>query len=156
MMWSTHMVFGVLFGLLFLYFFPMEILYSVAFLIVCMIAASIIDIDTTNSKIGRKLKMISYLFKFFFGHRGFIHSIFIPVILFVIFWYLQLPFIAFGLLIVGISHLVGYMLTKEGVAPFYPVLMFRIEGIFKTGKFAEKIFFVVICIVDFYLFFKVF
>jgi inner membrane protein len=155
-MWKTHAVFGVMFGLIFLYFFHMSLVYSLVFLFITLIASSIPDVDAPNSKIGKKLPVISHLFKFFFGHRGFVHSIFIPLILLTIFLYLGLPFIAWGIFIGSVSHLIGDMLTREGVAPFYPILMFRIEGILKTGKIAEKVLFFIICLIDLFLFFKVF
>jgi len=156
MMWRTHLVFSFLFSLIFLYFFPMDVFYALAFLVICMLAGSIPDVDTPNSKIGKKLPIISHLFKFFFGHRGFVHSLFIPLILLFIFLYLGLPFIAWGIFIGSLSHIIGDMITKEGVAPLYPILTFRIQGLIKTGKFGENMLFFIISILDIYLFFLVF
>jgi inner membrane protein len=134
----------------------MDFVFSILFLVIVILAGSIPDIDTPNSKIGKKLPIVSHLFKFFFGHRGFVHSIFIPLVLLGTFLYFDLPFIAWGIFIGSISHLIGDMITKEGITPLHPLIKFRIHGFIRTGKITEKILFIIICLLDFYLFFRIF
>ena len=70
------------------------------------------DLDTPNSFIGRRLKIISYPLSTIFKHRGFLHSI-TPVI------FLKSLFIksiALGYLL----HLVGDTFSESGIKWFLP------------------------------------
>lgn len=145
MMYYTHLALAIFFGLFTLNYFYIP--YAWLFMLVVIVSGFLPDIDAPNSKIGRKFKPISWLLKFFFGHRKLIHSIFIPIILFIMFWFVNLKFVAWGILIGWISHLVGDMLTKEGILPFYPIKL-KLRGLIKTAGLIEKILFVIIILLD--------
>ena len=103
------------------------------------------DIDKMNSKIGKKIKIISIPLNFILGHRKLIHSL-----LFVVFGFVILNIfsglLAYSFLIGTLSHLFMDMLTYEGVMPFYPI-KWKIKGFVKTGGIAEKVLFIFFLIV---------
>ena len=46
------------------------------------------------------------------------------------------------------SHLIADALTKNGIKPFYPLLNMKINGFFRTNSLLEKIFFLILVILD--------
>jgi len=137
MMFKTHMAFAVLFSLFFLYYFQPQnpALFSLVFLF----AAILPDVDTNKSKIGQNTKPFSSIIGMVFGHRGFFHTIWIPLIVFLTFWYFDYKFL-------GIAFFFGYMLhlgcdifTKEGIKLFHPLLNFHFKGFLRTGGLLEHI-----------------
>ena len=79
MMYYTHLAFGLLVSLLSLELFNIQ--NKLIFILVVILFSIFPDIDERKSKIGRKNKTISAIINFIFGHRGFFHSIYIPLIL---------------------------------------------------------------------------
>lgn len=138
MMFRTHLVFGILLGLVFLNVF--EILNPWLFIFVVMIGASLPDIDFHKSKIGNWFKPLAFLFNFFLGHRGMIHSLvgaFIVYILFMLFFgstYAGAVFIGYS------SHLFLDSFTPKGIRPFWP-LKPKLNGIVRSGGIFELILF---------------
>lgn len=92
------------------------------------------DIDTSTSKMGKKLKPISKIINKMFGHRGFFHCPLLIIGLFFLFKYIfetnniteySIAYMGF-LFGIGI-HLVCDMMTKGGIPVLYP---------FYTAKFS--------------------
>jgi len=136
MMFKTHLAFGVLMALL-----AVQILQPTnpwLFGLLIVIASSLPDIDTPDSKIGRKVKVIGWIFE----HRGFFHSL-AACFLFSVLTYAitKNTFYSIAFLIGYGSHLLMDSITKEGVMPFFP-LRFRLRGFFRTGHLLEFVVFV--------------
>ena len=148
MMYYTHLAFGLLTALLCLSFF--EIHYKVLFILIILLFSILPDIDEKKSKIGKKNKLLSGIINFIFGHRGLIHSIYIPLILFIIFYNLNKE-IGSAILLGYFSHLFMDALTKTGIRPLYPIINKKINWFFKTNSFLEKILFLAIVFMDLYL-----
>ena len=149
-MYYTHIAFGLLLSLLYMEYFIVE--NKTVFILVTVLFSIFPDMDYPKSKIGRKQKMLSFLLNFLFGHRGVIHSIWIPVLLFSVLLLLKIN------IIVGIAVLIGYlshlfldMLTNEGIRPFYPLYGRRLKGFIRTNSFLEIIIFLAIASLDFYV-----
>ena len=136
MLFRTHFIFGILLGLLFMNYFDEKII----FFIFVLIGSILPDIDTPKSKIGKKV-FLSRIFKFFLGHRGFIHSIYPVIFVFVVFYYFNMVYAGWGFLIGYLGHLVLDGLTKQGVNFLQPLSSFKIRGFIKVGGFLEKIVF---------------
>lgn len=150
MMHYTHIAFGLLLSLLYIKIFIVE--NKLLFVFIVLLFSLLPDIDETRSKISRKNKLVSKAINFIFGHRGFFHTIYIPVLLFLILALLNIK------VIIGIAVLVGYMshlfldaLTPAGIRPFYPLYNKRINGFIKTNSISEKIFFVIVAVLNIYL-----
>jgi len=131
MIFRTHLAFAFLIGLFF----------DLKSLIFILIGSLIPDLDTSNSKIGRKV-IFSKLLNILFGHRKFFHSLFFGAILsffvFLVFGkYYFMFFIGFC------SHLLLDCLTKDGVMLFYP-FEFKLKGFIKTNGIIENIVFMII------------
>ena len=146
MMFRTHLALGFLFGLLSLKFF--DLIHPVIFVVLVTLFSSLPDIDHPKSRIGRKLFFISFPIKFIFKHRGFFHSIFPPVILFLLLFYFNFNLVAFSVFIGYIAHLAGDAVTKNGINFLHPVTRFRIQGPIRTGGKFETIIFISLMLVN--------
>jgi len=148
MLYRTHLALAFFAGMLTLPLFSPG--NQILFLLIIMFSALLPDVDHPNSKIGRYLKPIGFLFE----HRGFFHSIF-PVILFV---FLLTTFgknVYIWPFVIGYcSHLVGDLVTRQGIMPFHPLSRMRITGWLKTGSGMESIILVALVAVDAYLLFQ--
>jgi len=103
------------------------------------------DIDHPNSRIGRKLPVVSRVVNKVFGHRGFTHTLLAQLLLVLSLFMLSgvvprgitgyyLPF-AFGLIVGYASHLLLDMLTVSGIPLLYPFITRPIRlARFKTGR----------------------
>ena len=133
MLFKTHLLFGflcALFGVQFLQ--PQN---QILFVILAVIGSALPDLDHPNSKLGRKVKIVAYLFE----HRGFTHGLFILVpLLFFSLYYMQ-TVNAYALLIGYISHIAIDMLTVEGIMPLHPISKFRLRGFVRTGHSLEYV-----------------
>lgn len=101
------------------------------------------DIDTPNSFIGRRLKVISYPLSTIFKHRGFLHSL-IPVILIFAFGLFLKSLFIKAIALGYFLHLVGDTFSESGIKwflPFYskdikvPLSILR----YKTGGLKEYV-----------------
>ncbi len=146
MMFRTHLAFGFLIALLSLKI--LDVSHPLIFILLVTLFSSLPDIDHPKSKIGRKLFFISWPISLVFKHRGFFHSIFPPMILFLILTYFDLSFLAATLALGYLSHLIGDSITKEGINFLHPISRFRIQGPIRTGAFLEKILFIIIIFLD--------
>lgn len=150
-MYYTHFVFGILVSLMSLNFFSIS--NSLLFVLIILLFSVFPDIDLVESKIGKKNKPISKAINFIFGHRGLMHSIYIPLILFFIFYNTNNK-VGIAILLGYFSHLFMDALTKEGIRPLRPIINKRINWFFKTNSISEKILFLAITFIDLYLILK--
>ena len=147
-MYYTHLAFGLLVSLISLEI--LDIKNKLIFILIVVFFSILPDIDESRSKIGRKNKILSKTINFIFGHRGFIHTIYIPLILFIIFNFINYE-LAIASLIGYFSHLFLDALTRQGIRPLYPIYNKKINGPFKTNSITEKIIFVFIVLSCLYL-----
>ena len=138
---KTHFVFGILFGLLALPLVTIDSFfrYVIYFLLIAL-GVLLPDMDHSESYINRKL-IITKIFAFVFKHRGFLHSIYFPLILGIIMWLYFGFFYGFALFIGYISHILSDALTVSGVNLLHPFSHLHIRGFVKTGSLLERIIF---------------
>ena len=135
MLFFTHIIFSVL---IFILFFDFNILNF----FVTLFGTMFVDIDSATSFLGKKFKIVSFLF----GHRKFFHSIF-SALFFSLLIYLVNTTLAMFFFIGYMSHLFMDSLTKKGIKLFYP-LNYSIKGFIKVGGILEYIlFFVMLCLI---------
>ena len=141
MLITTHLLAGLIVSILIIDIF--NISNALMFLIIFSFFAILPDIDSHNSKIGSKLKPLSYVFEILFGHRGFLHSMWIPMIIFVSFWF-------FGYFVLGLAAMLGYILhllmdsMTIGGIKFFGLKKRR--GFVKTGGAFEIVLFLALII----------
>jgi len=135
MMFRTHVLFGILCGLLALLFFDPKMPW--VFFGFFVVGAMMPDIDIPNSKVGRRHRVMSLFTNFVFGHRGFIHTIYPALGLFVLFYVLGFGGLGFALFLGYFSHLILDMLTPDGIAFFYPLYNVRMKGFVHTAGVLE-------------------
>jgi len=138
MRYQTHVVFCIFLSLLVSRIIPIQ--NQALFIIISIFFTLLPDIDESSSKIGRKTKPIS----FFLKHRGFFHSLWIPLIL--VFALYPLSFeISLAIFIGYFSHLILDSFTKEGIRFVYP-FRWRVRGFAKTGGLLEKTLFIILVV----------
>ncbi|MBD3263230.1 hypothetical protein GF374_02520 [Candidatus Woesearchaeota archaeon] len=143
----THLLLAVLFGVLYFDYFIGGTTFwmKIGFAAMLIVGALLPDIDQEESSASHKSPWLSALVRSFSKHRGIMHSIWIPIIIFLIakfliVKYFHLPdLILMGFLIGYTSHLAGDAITKKGIVPLSPFSKFRIRGLMKTGGLAETI-----------------
>ena len=115
------------------------------------------DIDSSTSKLGKRVKPVSKIISKLFGHRGFFHSLIFIGLLFLLLKHIfdtknisQYNVIYIGFCCGCLLHLVCDMMTKGGVPLLYPFSKFKfhLTGM-KSGSKYEPIAlgFVILCIV---------
>ena len=125
MMFYTHMIFSAFLYFLYLYINNITFIFShnqIINLLITLVFSLVSDIDSNNSKFGRK-----FIFSFLFKHRGILHSIFPLIILYFTNFYAFLGYF---------SHLLLDALTKKGINPFNS--KFKIKWIVSTNSILEK------------------
>ncbi|MBT3405949.1 metal-dependent hydrolase [Candidatus Woesearchaeota archaeon] len=144
MMFKTHLMFGFLLGLFGIqYLHPSN---QVLFIIIAMFCSALPDIDHPDSKIGKNVKIIAFLFE----HRGFFHSIWALLLVFFLFSLTLGKVYVFAALIGYISHLLADAMTKEGIKVFHPFSKYAIRGFIRTGTLGELIVFLVVSVFSVY------
>jgi len=141
----THLLFAVLLAIFYFDYFNVQvgIWLKVAFATALIIGALLPDIDEAESSAARRAPLMSALIRIFSRHRGIMHSIWIPLILFLILKFLmwrfvEIPNLVFiGFLIGYGSHLIADSLTTQGIEPLNPISRFRLRGWLRTGGLAE-------------------
>ena len=115
--------------------------HRVIYFFLVVLGALLPDLDHPNSTIGRVFPATSWITNRLFKHRGIVHSIYIPPIL----WWIAVRYVSsfagLAILIGMISHLACDCLTKEGIRFFYPLSTWHLKGFVKTGGLIEKILF---------------
>ena len=140
-MFRTHLVFSFLIGLLIISSFDIQ--NKTIFIIILLIASVLPDIDSYKSKIGKKVKPLSFLINIFLGHRGIFHSLFLLILILLFIMLINYEITA-AFFIGYLSHLVLDSLTPEGVMFLYPFSKKRIQGFIRTGSLFENILFVLL------------
>ena len=133
-MFKTHVAFGILLGVVtYTVFAPTQ---PFLFMALVLLGSMLPDIDHPNSVIGKRVKIVSFLFE----HRGFFHSLF-ALVLFGSIGVLAFPGTgaALGIALGYFSHLLIDSITKEGIMTFHPLMHWRIRGIVRTGHSLEYI-----------------
>lgn len=142
MMFKTHLAFSLLISLIAFKIFAVQ--NPVLFTLSVLLGTVFLDIDTTKSKIGKKFKPLSFVLNLLFGHRGFIHTIYLPVAALLFSLVISRGLIGYGFLLGYFSHLFLDSLSLAGISPFTPLSKFRVSGFIKTNSFSEYILFFVI------------
>lgn len=136
MMFRTHLFLGFLLALLVVPYLPVE--NTFLFLLIATICSCLPDIDHARSKLSSEFPPFK-IFSLLFRHRGITHSVFTAAILGgIAHYYFDLD-IALGIFIGWTAHLVGDAVTKNGIAPFYPLTNAKIRGFLTTGSLFEKV-----------------
>lgn len=168
MMATTHQTFGITFGLITLIllqligFYPSGLIEVIVFFLLVLLGSLLPDLDTTKSKLGRKLLPISFVISLFVKHRTATHSLLFVAVVGGISSFLcnalgVSQFYCLGLVIGTISHIAGDGLTNRGVPLLYPFIKRRFKAplTFPTGSLKERWVFYLLVVVNFLLFFKV-
>ncbi len=143
MLAKTHLIFGLLIGLLTFQYFEIN---KYLFIFIVLLGAILPDIDEKDSYINKKLK-ISKIIGYIFKHRGFFHSLFFVFLICLLFYYTLGPNYAYALLIGITSHLIADSLTKSGINFFHPFKIFRISGFVTTGSLFETVLLIILIII---------
>jgi membrane-bound metal-dependent hydrolase YbcI (DUF457 family) len=111
-----------------------------------VLASIVADIDEVNSTIGSKLRFLSAIIHFLFGHRTLTHSLlFLGGTYYLI--YLLWPNLALAWLIGYSVHIFLDLLTK-GVVLFWPLPKWVRIGRFSTNGITETVLIIVILIIN--------
>lgn len=132
---TTHLLGALLGALLVVLYFPPPNIFIFIFSV--SLATYIVDIDTTKSTLGRKILPLSWILELFTKHRGIVHSVWIPLILYLPIKQFSVN-AAYGFSLGYVIHLILDSLTVQGITPFYP-LKNRIKGPFRTGSWSEHV-----------------
>jgi len=150
MMLKTHLAFAVLISLIFLHFFSINPYFFIP--LVCL-GSVIVDIDTSHSNVGSKLRPLSWFLEVFFGHRGFFHSLAAALLFLALSVYLfTISFLAFAPALGYLSHIFLDAFTLSGVPFLKPFSDRRLSGPVSTGGVVEYVVFSAILLLDVYLF----
>lgn len=145
MLFKTHIAFGFLVGLAALKIFnPLN---TILFFSLILIGSVLPDIDHPKSKVGKKIKLVGFLFE----HRGFFHSfIFLALIHLASYAFFRGNPFVLPLIIGYTSHLFIDCFNHLGIMPLHPFSKFRIKGSIKTGTLLETVLF--LCFIVFSIF----
>ena len=142
MMFRTHLVLGVFVALFFLKTFTIENQFLFIFF-VCL-SAVLPDIDIPKSKIGKKVKPLSWILNFLFGHRGIFHSLVLSFFFFMLLILLFKNYIGAAFFLGYSAHLFADGITIRGIKPLYPFSTFRVRGPVRSGGMLDYLFFFLI------------
>ena len=148
-MFRTHLAFSLFIGLILIKI--LDVQNQILFLILLLFFGVFPDIDEKSSKISRKTKFLLRPISFLFKHRGFFHTIYLPLILFLLFLIINEQILGIAILVGYLSHLFLDSLTKSGIKIFKPFFKLKFYGFFKVGKFFDYFLFLLFCIMDIYL-----
>ncbi len=132
---KTHLLLGLIFGMIFIRIFPLaiaDIFSKFLFSIGLIIGTAFPDIDHRFNV---------------FQHRGITHTIYLPVLALILAFVIKpaFPFlIAFS--IGYFTHLLGDMITLHGIHPIYPI-RYRLSWGIKSGGLIERIIFIILVFV---------
>lgn len=136
---KTHASCGLLVGAMTIEYFQTDLFTSITIITLAVISSLLPDICHTQSKIGRRFKILSLLVRTLFGHRTFTHSLLFISLIIILLYFIQTPdyylvSIIFGLL----SHVILDMLTSRGVKLLYPIpLTIKFPLVFRTGGLVD-------------------
>lgn len=125
----------------------------ILFFIIFCSATLLPDIDLPESKLGKKIWPFSLIINIFFGHRGILHSIFIPLAFVIIGYIVNLPWIGIALAGGYIVHLCMDMLTPSGIR--FLGIGKPVRGFIKTGGALEIVFFFALLLIFIFIVLKI-
>jgi inner membrane protein len=152
MLFRTHLAFSFLIGLYLIEF--LDINEQILFMVVLLFFSVFPDVDERTSKIFKKLKPFSYLAALF-GHRNIFHTIYFPVAIFLVLYIFNLKLLSIAVLVGYLLHLFLDLITKKGLALFYPLSKKRIKGFVKVGSLIENLIFLVFIVLIVYKLFSI-
>ncbi len=139
---QTHLAFALLVALILDAFVEVNVF---LFYPLILLGALLPDVDHKNSTINKWFPVTKWV-PWFFEHRGFFHSVWPAVALFVLFH--LAGFTTAGVYITTgyFAHLVSDGFTKMGVNLFWPVTKWRLRGLIQVNTLQEWVFFVVVLV----------
>ena len=142
MMFRTHAAVGILVALIFINSFNLK--HPLFFFSIVFLSALLPDIDIPSSKLGKKIKPISWFLNFMFGHRKLFHSLFFSFLFFILLILLFENYIGVAFFLGYSVHLIVDGITVRGIKPFYPLSSFKINGPLKSGGLMDYLVFFII------------
>ena len=133
MLFLTHLLFGILIGLI-----GKEFVFGVGYLIwiLLVVLGSVLpDIDSGRSKIVRLSGFVGIVVSFFSKHRGFFHSLWFVVLMVLVVRGFFGVYYTWGIFLGLVGHLFLDGLSRRGVYWFYP--FGRSKGWVKVGSWEE-------------------
>ncbi|SUK10814.1 membrane bound metal dependent hydrolase [Staphylococcus agnetis] len=136
---KTHSSAGLLIGAMVATHFELDVFESVTAIVIAGIASIFPDICHTKSKIGQRLKILSFIVKHLFGHRTFTHSLLFIILSYYLLTLIQTPLYYMISIICGmLSHVILDMLTPRGVRLLFPLpIRLRFPIHFRTGGLVD-------------------
>lgn len=144
MQFKTHIAFSFLVAIFSIDF--LKIKNQILFVIVLLFFSILPDLDEYSSKVSKKLRPFSYITNLLFSHRGILHSIFMPLALFLVLFSISQRIIGTAVLIGYMSHLILDALTIKGVRPLFPLINKSIKGFVKVNSILDTLLFYVLLI----------
>lgn len=135
MMLLTHAIFSLLCSLLATELLGIE--NKLLFIVIAVATAMVVDIDNIRSSIGQKLEPYARALNFLFKHRGLLHSIWPPLLLFLLLININ-KIMAIAVVVGYLSHLILDSLTIEGISLFWPI-KYKIKGFVRVGGITEQV-----------------
>lgn len=145
-MFKTHLIISILIGLLTFEFFEINWL---IFILLVVLAGILPDIDIPTSTVGSLVKPLSNFINMLFGHRGIMHSIFVPIMLLLVFVYFNKFEYGMAILIGYVGHLIADAVSLEGINFLHPFFRFKVRGFIKVGGFLEYVIFIALLFFSF-------
>ena len=143
----THILFAVALGTVYFnHFNSGDWIMKLGFAFALILGALLPDIDEKDSTISHKHPFWNKLANSLSRHRGIFHTIWIPVAIFLIAYFVVSKYFAIpALLLMGFfigygSHLIADSMTVQGTAPLHPLHRGQVRGLIKTGGILETIF----------------
>ena len=133
MRFATHSTSGFLAGFASLYL--LKINHPIVLVFAVLFGSIFPDLDLISSKPSRKLKHSAEVLSTLFRHRGFLHSLWLPLGLVLLSGLLfpNLMESAIGFLAGYSMHLLLDSFTRRGIHLFYPLKWPYLKGPLKTG-----------------------
>lgn len=117
---TVHLGAGIVLGIAYAQYSNADTLGSISIVAVTALGALLPDIDHENSKLGRRVWLISWSLRRLLGHRGLTHSALALVALVALVARTNSTYVI--ALLVGVaSHILLDMLTRRGVRLLYPL-----------------------------------
>lgn len=140
----THLLFSLICFFVYRDFFPL--VQPLLFFFFTLFAALLPDFDEATSTLGKKFFPVSVLLQWIFGHRGLLHSFFVPIFFFLLATFFQQKELGIALMLGYSSHILLDMTTVSGIRPAYPFSSWRIRGPLRTGSWTEWLLFLFLLI----------
>jgi len=137
MIFQTHIILGIVLFILTRNLFGGG--NEIIFFLLVLLGAILPDIDSKNSKINKWSGIVGIIATFFAKHRGIFHSVLFHLALFFVLIPLIGVYYASGLFLGYLAHFIGDGVTKAGLAPLYPLSLYKIKGPLKVGGIVEGI-----------------